>query len=228
MTPDEKQILIEHQLLNLYELSIENRFNPYDLESFKFAHEDRLLVVDGTAIYQRYFLNDKEVKQYLFETDAEKKIFSRYFNLVNKVEINNDYLKNYWKTHYWHCFIKDIKRSPTCYNGYYFSYAQLKLIKHFTEEQKLLLANIVLSHFKNKNKKYQLKQEIFYNFCNIDSDYFTELCYAKNLQEEQDIVFDFDLSAILLNNNPEILNKFYYSLYPLLKNKIIKRLKELN
>ena len=85
----------------------------------------------------------------LFKLPAITKDNICKYNLFGFVESNSDV--NYYDDLYDKSMLfSDVD------DGYTFTFAQLELIKHFTPEQKLKLAQLINNHFINKNEKSDL------------------------------------------------------------------------
>lgn len=108
-------------------------------------------------------------------------------------------------------------------NGYNFSVAQVELIKNMaiTDIEKLSL--IIQNHFKNKEKRYKLRQAIYDNGIPVDNYLFADLCFAKDIEKEQEIMEEYFCKFDYLETKEQLeklIDNDYLNLYPELKERI--------
>lgn len=120
-----------------------------------------------------------------------------------------------------------IQKSDLTIKGYNFTIAQKEIIKHLSQEEKEKLTDIIIAHFKNKEKRYRLKQEIFDQGIRIDNYLFSDLCFCDSIEIEWDIMNEYFSSFDLLETKEELeklLDNDYLNLYPELKKEVRNRL----
>ena len=123
--------------------------------------------------------------------------------------------------------LSEPKLSDLTIKGYTFSIAQKEMIKHLSQNDKEKLTDIINNHFKNKEKHYRLKQEIFDKGICIDNYLFAALCFCKDVETEHEIMNDYYACFDTLPSKDElekVLNNDYLNLYPELKNDVRMRL----
>ena len=117
-----------------------------------------------------------------------------------------------------------IEKSDLTIKGYNFTIAQKEMMKYLSQEEKEKLTDIILLHFQLKEQKYRLRQEIFDNLAGkIDNYLFADLCHAKDLETEQEIMQEYYSGFDLIESREElntIINNDYLNLYPELKKEI--------
>lgn len=128
--------------------------------------------------------------------------------------------------------LSDPIKSNLIINDYIFTIAQKEMMKYLSQEEKEKLTDIILNHFKNKQQKYRLKQDIFDNLAGkIDNYFFTDLCYVQDVETEKEIMYDYYSGLDTIESKEEleeILNNEYLNLYPDLKNEVREELLHLN
>lgn len=232
--PSQIRQSINEQLKDISKITKNNKFNPKDETTFQFAKPDVITVIDKTPIYDIVYKNGVECRNYLFETNYVAELEQSY-------EFEKDFLANpdkkkfvgnFAKTYLMRCIDLSIKKSDLTIKGYNFSIAQKEMMKYLTDEDKVILTDVILEHFKNKHKRYQLAQSIFYaKFSGgIDNMLFAELCFCKNIEKEQEIMEDYYSGFDTIESKKElndVLNNEYLNLYPKLKKRIKDNLIEL-
>lgn len=128
--------------------------------------------------------------------------------------------------------ISDPIKSDLVINDYIFTIAQKEMMKYLSQEEKEKLTDIILNHFKNKQQKYRLKQDIFDKLAGkIDNYFFTDLCYVQDVETEKEIMYDYYSGFDTIESKEEleqILNNEYLNLYPDLKREVKEELLYLN
>lgn len=128
--------------------------------------------------------------------------------------------------------ISDPIKSDLVIKGYNYTIAQKELMKYLSQEEKEKLTDIILNHFKNKQQKYRLKQDIFDNLAGkIDNYFFSDLCYVQDVETEKELMYDYYSGFDAIESKEEleeILNNEYLNLYPDLKNEVREELLQLN
>lgn len=128
--------------------------------------------------------------------------------------------------------LSDPIKSDLVINDYIFTIAQKEMMKYLSQEEKEKLTDIILNHFKNKQQKYRLKQDIFDNLADkIDNYFFTDLCYVQDVETEKEIMYDYYSGFDMIESKEEleeILNNEYLNLYPDLKKEVKEELLYLN
>ena len=129
--------------------------------------------------------------------------------------------------------LSDPIKSDLVIKGYNYTIAQKEMMKYLTDEDKILLTDVILTHFANKNKRYELAQNIFYTKFSggIDNMLFAELCFCTNIEKEQGIMYDYYSGFDTIESKEEleeILNNEYLNLYPDLKREVKEELLYLN
>lgn len=128
--------------------------------------------------------------------------------------------------------LSDPIKSDLVINDYNFTIAQKEMMKYLSQEEKEKLTDIILNHFKNKQQKYRLKQDIFDNLAGkIDNYFFTDLCYVQDVGTEKEIMYDYYSGFDMIESKEEleeILNNEYLNLYPDLKKEVKEELLFLN
>lgn len=124
--------------------------------------------------------------------------------------------------------LSDPKLSDLIIYDYHFTIAQKEMMKYLTNDEKQRLTTIIINHFNRKQQKYRLKQELFDNFAGkIDNYLFTDLCYAKDIDTEKEIMYDYYSGFDTLESKDELnelINNEYLNLYPDLKQEVIQNL----
>lgn len=220
--------LIKWQLNNLDKITRKNKFNPKLESTYKYAKPDVITVIDNTPIYDfnTIFLDGNEYKNYLFETEYVQHI-EEAWNYVIKTDNNKDKASFIIeKTERDWLWCSEIRMSDITIKGYNFSVAQKVMMENLNQQDKEKLTDIITAHFQNKEKRYRLAQEIFDNLAGkIDNMLFAGLCFAKDIEKEQEIMEDwysgFD-SVKSKEELEEVLDDEYLNLYPKLKLKIFK------
>ena len=128
--------------------------------------------------------------------------------------------------------LSDPIKSDLVINDYIFTIAQKEMMEYLSQEEKEKLTDIILNHFKNKQQKYRLKQDIFDNLADkIDNYFFTDLCYVQDVETEKEIMYDYYSGFDMIESKEEleeILNNEYLNLYPDLKKEVKEELLYLN
>ena len=191
---EKRKELIHKQLENLSKITKRNKFNPRDENTFKYAKSDVITVIDGIPIYDLSMSDGIEKKTYIFETDyvQEIKIFWDIETECNTNLSKEKFIKNFADVYVIRCKDNSIKMSDLIINGYNYSNAQKEMTKHLSQEDLIKLTDIIIKHFENKEKKYKLQQDIFDSLGGkLDNYLFTDLCYAKDSDEEQKIMDEY-------------------------------------
>ena len=122
----------------------------------------------------------------------------------------------------------ELKYSDLIIKNIRYTIAQKEMMKYLSPEEQVKLTDIIINHAINKQQKYRLKQDIFDNLPGkIDNYLFTDLCYAKDIETEQEIMDEYYSSFDTIESKEEldeILNNEYLNLYPKLKKQVKKRL----
>lgn len=226
-----REALINAQLKNLYAITRKNQFNPRDESTYKYAKSDVITVIDGIPIYHKYFVNNEEKKDYLFETEFVSEIYDSY-KLYGKKDYKTiqEFIDKHIKLSLLDSGGYDVKKSDLTINGYNYTIAQKEIIKHLSLDDLQKLTEIIQNHFKNKEKHYRLAQAIWDELAGkIDNKIFAELCFKKFIDEEQSIMYEYYCTFDTIETENELkslLDNDYLNLYPELKDKIRKWFKE--
>ena len=223
--------LIKAQLNNLQNITRKNQFNPRDERTYKYAKNNVITVIDGIPIYNSMWENNKEKRTYLFETEFVVYIYEMYE--YEKNTSLHDYINKQADYYVRNCTDYTPKKSDLTIKGYTFTIAQKEMMKYLTDEDKILLTDVILTHFANKNKRYELAQNIFYTKFSgrIDNMLFAELCFCNDIEKEQGIMYDYYSCFDRIESKKqleEIINNEYLNLYPELKEEVKKELLYLN
>lgn len=214
--------LVKAQLQNLSNITRKNQFNPRDEKTYKYAKENVMTVIDGIPIYHEWEENNCTVREYLFETEFVTHLYEMYEHFNHKPF--QDFINSEIKLFLLQCSGYDVKKSDLTIKGYNFTIAQKEMMKYLSQEEKEKLTDIILLHFKLKEQKYRLRQDIFDNMAGkIDNYLFADLCYAKDLETEQEIMQEYYSGFDLIESKEElntILNNDYLNLYPELQKEI--------
>ena len=218
--------LVKAQLKNLNNITRKNQFNPRDEKTYKYAKDNVITVIDGIPIYHEWVENDGTVRKYLFEKEFVTYLYEMYEHYYHKSF--QDFINSEIKRFLLQCSGYDVKKSDLTIKGYNFTIAQKEMMKYLSQEEKEKLTDIILLHFKLKEQKYRLRQDIFDNLgAKIDNYLFADLCHAKDLETEQEIMQEYYSSFDLIESQEELnflLNNDYLNLYPELKKEIKEQL----
>lgn len=144
----------------------------------------------------------------------------------------HDYINKQAEYYVRNCTDYTPKKSDLTIKDYTFTVAQKEMMKYLSQEEKEKLTDIILNHFKNKQQKYRLKQDIFDNLAGkIDNYLFTDLCYTKDVETEKEIMYEYYSGYDTIESKEhleEIINNEYLNSYPDLKEEVRKQLLLLN
>lgn len=203
-------------------------FNPRDENTYKFAKSNKTVVVDGIRLFEEYDNMNGTHKKYITETAFVNDINSMWEYSKNNYNTKQDYINSRIGTYLICCQDYKIKKSDLIIQGYNFSIAQKEMMKYLSQEEKEKLTDIILNHFKNKEKRYRLRQEIFDNLAGkIDNYLFADLCFAKDTEKEQEIMYEYYNCFEEFKSEKDVddlLNNDYLNLYPKLKSEIRENL----
>lgn len=172
--------------LNLFEKLISedeklSPFSPLDKKTWKYASDQRLLMINHRYCYD-YFENDK--KHYLFETDFIK----------NYKEYKKEFDENIEIKDYAYDFIPKDNRYHylVVVNGFGFTEAMYDLVFNKNDLEKV--ANAMLFCINNNYQKHNIKQYLFDNQIPVDNYLFTDLYFAEknnNFFEVEEILSEY-------------------------------------
>ena len=202
-------------------------FNPWDENTYKYARNNKTVKINGLALFKEFEDLNGIHKKYISEIDFVNDINSMWKHFKNNYNSKQDYINSRIKTYLICCQDYTIKNSDLTIKGYNFSIAQKEMMKYCSQEEKEKLTEIILNHFKNKEKRYRLKQEIFDKHIPVDNYLFADLCFAKDTEKEQDIMYEHYNGYEEFESEKEVddlLNNEYLNLYPELKNEIKQNL----
>lgn len=219
----------EQKNLNTEYLDTDNIFNPRDENTYKYAKDNVFAVVDGVKLFEEWESFDGMQKKYLSEKDLVEDIENLWSSYNNKLNLTKqEFINKHLDTFIILCSDLSIKKSDLTIKGYNFSIAQKEMMKYCSQEEKEKLTDIILNHFKNKEKRYRLRQEIFdQGLHNVDNYLFADLCFAKDTEKEQEIMYEYYNCFEEFKSEKEVddlLNNEYLNLYPKLKAEIRENL----
>lgn len=211
-----------------YKNNKEISFNPRDENTYKFAKSNKTVTVDGISLFEVYSDMNGSHKKYITETAFVNDINFMWEYSKDNYNTKQDYINSRIKIYLICCQDYKIKKSDLIIKDYNFSIAQKEMMKYLSQEEKEKLTDIILNHFKNKEKRYRLQQEIFdQGLHNVDSYLFADLCFAKDTEKEQEIMYEYYNGYEDFESEKDIddlLNNDYLNLYPKLKFEIKENL----
>lgn len=203
-------------------------FNPRDENTYKIAKDNLFAIVDGVQLFEEWEEYDGIHKKYLSQKDLVDDIENLWNSYNHKLQITkHEFINKHLDNFVILCSDFSIKKSNLTINGYNFSIAQTEMMKYCTPEEKERLTDIIINHFTNKEKHHRLRQELFDKNIPVDNYLFADLCFAKDTEKEQEIMYEYYNSFEEFTSEKEVddlLNNEYLNLYPKLKSEIRENL----